>query len=232
MGVRRFLVASFPVVVFACSSTEATPAPSDGPADSGVVAETAGDTSKDTKVDSTLETSPDGATDADETLTDTGEFDTRFAELSPWPDADVDAWMTGPTDAAGSCDGIPAPADAAPGTRFCELYRDLFAHSGVAKCVTYGCHGGDKGQSDLAMGWTPKSMYDKITTFATWIEPKLLVKVVPGGDSRPGSALHHALNADTGYFMPFTVKELGNRKLLAAETARVEAWLARGAPFD
>lgn len=196
------------------------------------------DAGSDTRPDTTLETSPDapadGGTEAGGDATDADDAgpDTRFAELMPWPDADVDAWMTGPTDAAGSCDGIPAPADAAPGTRFCELYRDLFSHAGVGKCVTYGCHGGDKGQSDLAMGWTPKSMYDRITTFTTWIEPKILVKVVPGGDSRPVSALHHALGPDMGYFMPFTVTELGNRKFVDTERARVEAWLARGAPFD
>lgn len=165
----------------------------------------------------------------DEVEGDTGAPDTRFSTYPPWADADVDAWLKGPDD-AGACDD--SATDAEPGTRFCELYRDLFAHSGAAACQTYGCHGGDRGAQDLAMGWTAKSMYDAMVAFKTWIAPKSLVTPVPGGDSRPVSALANAVGPANGYFMPLLVPELGNRKLTDAEVARIEAWLARGAPFD
>lgn len=165
----------------------------------------------------------------DDVEVDTGTPDTRFSTYPPWADADVDAWLKGPDD-AGACDD--AATDAAPGTRFCELYRDFFSHGGAAGCQTYGCHGGERGAQDLAMGWTAKSMYDAMVAFKTWIEPKSLVTPVPGGDSRPVSALAKAVGPANGYFMPLLVPELGNRKLTDAEVARIEAWLARGAPFD
>jgi len=171
----------------------------------------------------------DADADDDVAVTDSGAPDTRFASYPPWPDADVDAWLGGPSD-AGACDD--SAADAASGTRFCDLYRDLFAHAGVAKCQTYGCHGGERGMQGLAMGWTAKSMYDAMVAFKTWIEPKTLLTPVPGGDSRPVSALSKSVGPADGYFMPFVVDELGNRKLTADEVARIDAWLARGAPFD
>lgn len=173
----------------------------------------------------------DGGDDSsgDEVEVDTGAPDTRFASLPPWPDADVSLWMTGP-DAAPACDD--AATDAEPGTRFCELYRDFFSHGGAASCQTYGCHGGDRGQQGLALGWTPRSMYDAMVAFKTWIEPKNLLVPVPGGDSRPVSALGKTVDATNGYFMPFLMPELGNRKLTDAEIGRINAWLARGAPFD
>lgn len=204
-----------------CSSEEPHAAPAPQP-DVGVV--------DSARVDATVDSRTD-AEDAfvDEVEIDTGTPDTRFASLPPWPDADVSLWMTGP-DAAPACDD--ASTDAAPGTRYCELYRDFFSHSGVASCQTYGCHGGDRGQQGLALGWTAKSMYDAMVAWKTWIEPKNLLVPVPGGDSRPVSALTKALDATNGYFMPFVMPELGNRKLTDAEIARIQSWLARGAPFD
>jgi hypothetical protein len=75
-------------------------------------------------------------------------------------------------------------------------------------------------------------MYDAMVAFTTWIEPRALLTPVPGGDSRPVSALARAVGPASGYFMPTVVGELGNRKLTDAEVARIDAWLARGAPFD
>lgn len=167
--------------------------------------------------------------DTFDALGDSGAPDTRFASYPPWPDADVDGWLGGPAD-AGACEDVAT--DAAPGTRFCELYRDFFAHRGAAGCQTYGCHGGDRGAQGLALGWSARSAYDAMCGFKTWVAPGQLVTPAPGADSNPLSALANALGAKNGYFMPYVVDELGNRKLTDAEVARVEAWLARGAPFD
>ena len=144
----------------------------------------------------------------------------------------------------GTLDGESDDADLSnggilTGTRFCELYRDVFHHTtGSAKCQTLHCHGGDKGQHDLSMGWTKDECYAALTSFvAKFFEPdEQLVTPRARGDSTPISALPRYVDpdlADGGTpFMPQTKSYLGNRALSDAEWARVKGWLQRGAPND
>jgi len=144
----------------------------------------------------------------------------------------------------GTLDGESDDADLSnggimTGTRFCEIYRDIFHHEGSAKCQTLHCHGGEAGQHDLSMGWTLDACYLAMTTYeAKFFDPKQqLVTPRTQGDSFPVSALGRYVaptsGADAGEaFMPQVKTYLGNRKLNDAEWQRVKGWLERGAPND
>jgi hypothetical protein len=140
----------------------------------------------------------------------------------------------------GTLDGESDDADLSnggvlTGTRFCELYRDVFHHEGSAKCQTLHCHGGGAGQHDLSMGWTKDECYRAMTTFqAKYFTPEeQLVTPRAHGDSMPVSAIARYLHPDGGDpFMPQVKSYLGNRKLDDATWQRVKGWLERGAPND
>lgn len=143
----------------------------------------------------------------------------------------------------GTLDGESDDADLSnggirTGTRFCEIYRDILHHTtGSAKCQTLHCHGGDKGQHDLSMGWTLDDCYKALTTYtARFFEPdQQLVTPSAHGDSTPVSALPRYVNpnVDKGEpFMPFVKSYLGNKKLSQEDWQRLLGWLQRGAPKD
>ena len=144
----------------------------------------------------------------------------------------------------GTLDGESDDADLSnggvrTGTRFCELYRDVFHHTtGSAKCQSLHCHGGDHGQHDLSMGWTKDECYAAFTTFvAKFFEPdEPLVTPRAHADSTPLSALPRYVDPDVADggepFMPQVKTWLDNRKLSVAEWERVKGWLQRGAPND
>jgi hypothetical protein len=87
------------------------------------------------------------------------------------------------------------------------------------------------------MKWDGSGCYDALTTHVVvWKTPTDLVHPVVGGDSRPLSCIDPfvAPGPDGGTaFMPATrMTPPLNRPLDADELARIEAWLARGAPYD
>jgi hypothetical protein len=121
-----------------------------------------------------------------------------------------------------------------PGSRFCEIYRDIIHHEGDAKCQSLGCHGGDHGRNSFDMGWTMESCYDAMTHFETCHPPptSILVNPTSDGSSSYGiSALPYVLT-----FMPDTesypASVLHDVKLSGHDLERVKAWLDRGAPMD
>jgi hypothetical protein len=121
-----------------------------------------------------------------------------------------------------------------PGSRFCEIYRDIIHHDGDAKCQSLGCHGGDHGRNSFAMGWTMESCYFAMTHFETCHPPptSILVNPTTDGSSSYGiSALPYVLT-----FMPDTMSYpasvLHDVKLSGHDLERVRAWLDRGAPMD
>ena len=199
----------------------------------------------------------DGRSNTPDTTLDDAADDTTDDEASPDDDATIpddaftpaddvdlaDAWIWDGydpgdeyVDAADVCDRTTASPDAAPRTRFCEIYRDIIHHDGVGKCQTLGCHGGDHGHIlGVDMGWTMESCYDKLTTFVTNYKPPIPARLVTpmpdGSDSRPQSSLMRILAPPTG-FMPEVKSWVHNRKLTSEEISRFSAWLARGAPMD
>jgi len=217
---RRFALFGFACVALGCQS----PLVVDMPDETGVRDDSTPDAFdaalEDTKTDSAKDTSvDDGSSETSADGDDASDADASDAD-PPW-------------DGTIECDAGDAATDAAPGTRFCELYVDLFAPTGVAKCQSTTCHGGSIGVVGFAMGWTGKSCYDAMTTHKVgWLPPYRVVEPVPGGDSRPKSLLPIITDpaADAGILMPWLKTD--NRLLNDGERARINAWLSRGAPFD
>lgn len=164
-----------------------------------------------------------GRTETHVELIDSMVVDSAPSDTAPIADT-ADEW-----DGAYSCDAPPGD-----GSRFCDLYRDVFSPIGSAKCQSSGCHGGSKGVKALAFGWTGESCYAAmITATVTWLTPPKLVDA-KDGDSRPTSLLPRIVDPsiDAGLLMPWPKEDAGNRWLNDDERARIDAWLARGAPFD
>lgn len=137
----------------------------------------------------------------------------------------------------------PASLTSGSGSTFADLYRDIFnTKTGVARCQNLACHGGDKGQSGLAMHSGPEGVYRGITTHF-YGDKKVVAPVyksdtdcdtggVAGaGDASVKSAILDVLDPSTG-FMPRLSATVGNRKLNRQELARIDLWLKKGAPFD
>ncbi len=120
--------------------------------------------------------------------------------------------------------------DAAVGTRFCDLYGEIIAGNVSTGCQTAKCHGGAGNVSNgPKLGWDGASAYAGLTSMTIgWISPPTLVSVMPGGDSRPSSNLEKVLSG----VMLIPRMPFGGPFLSADQTSRVDAWLARGAPFD
>lgn len=119
------------------------------------------------------------------------------------------------------------------GSAFNDLARDIFAASGSAKCQDARCHGGPVGAGGLVMGSDARGIYDGLVGYSSKVyKPSRVVEPVPGGDARPKSSLLKIIGPSPPGSMPTVRPDLGNRRLTADELARVEAWLARGAPFD
>lgn len=229
MNRRPPLVVAALVFALGCQGTVVIPAPrrEAGPPskDAGV-----GDSKRDDAPFDAL--ASDADLDADDPDT-TFDFDTAPEDTGYDPGTEY-------TDAANVCNELEGGADAEgapPGSRYCEIYRDIISHGmGSAKCQTLGCHGGDKGQHHLSMGWDVRSSYDAITVYVAtfWKPSQRLVVPVEGGDSRPLSALMRYIKAPPGYeaLMPALRPWVANRKLNADELQHIDDWLARGAPYD
>ncbi len=192
------------------------------------------------------------APDAHVALDETG-ADARFEADggdAAFDDTDPPIFEVGPSDAwhwdgydpgdeyvatTNVCNRTTPSPHAKPGTRFCEIYRDIVHHDGSAKCQNYACHGGDHGWHGFSMGWTMEDCYASWTTFDTWMrppDPERFVVPVPGGDSRGVSAIWHFLFTKPTPIMPLVDSLVHNRKLTTEEQQRVSDWLGRGAPFD
>jgi hypothetical protein len=132
---------------------------------------------------------------------------------------------------AAACDGEPTVAST--DSSFNALARDIFSASGSAKCQDTRCHGGDVGAGGLVMKNDARGIYDGLVGYSSKVyKPSRVVEPVSGGDARPTSSLSKILGPSPPGSMPTLTPELGNRRLTDEELARVEAWLARGAPFD
>ena len=210
----------------ACSSSSSQSAASDAGLDAML------DAGRDTSADALADA--DAEADADDAAADLGADGADAAEdvaLDTAADADL------PGDGAFTC--TPRVVDdAAVGTRFCDLYRDVFSNGGSAACQSIGCHGGSTGYQGLAMKWDGDGCYDALTTHVVvWKTPNALVRPVPGGDSRPVSCIEQFLTPDPDSgapaFMPLLRNQAPlNAKLDASQLSRLDAWLARGAPYD
>jgi hypothetical protein len=138
---------------------------------------------------------------------------------------------TAPPSDAGVDAAGPEPGDAGTngmeGAAFSDLYRDLFARAGAAKCQSPSCHGADPPAGGPYMGTDRAGVYQALTTYQYLGK----VLVVPGSDAPMSAALLEVVDPDTG-FMPRLDGALANRRLTHEELARIELWLSRGAPFD
>jgi hypothetical protein len=199
------------------AASDAAAIDSDGGVLSDAHVEAASDVSA--EVDSSAD---DSASDSDEVVVDSG-LDSHDAGADT-----AEAFVL--PDGAFTC--TPAVTDdAAVGTRFCDLYLEIMAGDAPHKCQNHSCHGGGGAiTTGPSLGWDGAGAYAGITSFkAPWITPPQIVQPVPGGDSRPVSSLLQVFAGSSLIArMPFD----GPPYLTADQMSRVNAWLARGAPFD
>ncbi len=135
-----------------------------------------------------------------------------------------------------ACD-VPKPPPTTGGATFTALYDDLFGPTGAARCQSVGCHGGDNGQVKLSLGVTRA---DALQGFQQY---KLVAKSQPPKtcttskdcdefpcDRKDGTCLFASGIVDVLGYMP--KERCDNRKLTAAEIARITAWGKAGAQDD